>query len=276
MPDGSRKSIDRPAYTMEVSFSSSHAHALTARSITVPIPRHLARSDHGAATRGSVPQQLMWHMLGFPSKNIWLHTPDVTVDQGLPGASHLSYDFPVLDAVARARAKALPFHEMRDGDELLAPGAVVYMYFAGPLIGSYPHEFTSYCKAVDTGSGYARILPCHSPTADVARQCLELLLSDLRALMGLTHKLRPQVIVSGQDTVHESPFQGLYGRRADETLAVHNIHATTECGGRTHVWHKVKVQHGALAVEIRQPGTGDAPVRFTVRKLDYQPLASEL
>lgn len=104
----------------------------------------------------------------------------------------------MLEAVARARARALPFHEMREPDHLPAPGALVYMDFAGPLTPSYPHGFRYYCGAVDSGSGYSRIDPCHSPTKEVAQQCLELLCADMRMLMGLSHKLRPQVVISDQ------------------------------------------------------------------------------
>lgn len=203
LPDGSRKTISKASYTIELSFNAqalppdpSHAH--TASSITIPLPQNITRSDRGADTRASVPQQLLWQRLGFPSRNTWLHIQGVLRDHGLPEAAHLKHDFPVLEAVARARARALPFHSLRDPDTLPAPGALIYMDFAGPMTPSYPHGFTSYCGAIDAGSGYARILPCHSPTKEVAQRCLELLLADLRTLMGLSHKLHPQVVVSDQ------------------------------------------------------------------------------
>lgn len=56
------------------------------------------------------------------------------------------------------------------------------------------------------GSGYARVLPCHTPTKEVAQQCLELLLSDLRQLMGLSHKLSPQVLISDQGSQFVSHY----------------------------------------------------------------------
>lgn len=82
------------------------------------------------------------------------------------------------------------------------------MDFAGPLVPSYPHGFNNYCGAVDAGSGYSRIVPCHSPTKEVARQCLEQLLADMRMLMGLSHKLQPQVVISDQG----SQFMSYYFR----------------------------------------------------------------
>lgn len=176
--------------------------------VTIPPPRNVAsRGDHAdTQSKSSVPQQLVWQRLGFPSEQIWLHTPDTLKDTGLPATVHLKHNFPMLDAVARARARAKPFQEVRDPDHLPAPGATVYMDFAGPMIPSYPHGYKNYCGAVDVGSGYARLLPCHAPTQEVARQCLELLLSDLRQLMGLTHKLRPQVVVSDQGTQFMSHY----------------------------------------------------------------------
>ena len=53
--------------------------------------------------------------------------------------------------------------------------ATVYMDFAGPMVASFPHQFIYYCGAIDAGSGYARLLPCHAATKEVAKQCLELL-----------------------------------------------------------------------------------------------------
>lgn len=179
LPDGERKSINRQSYTVEVSVVKNDAMA--ARSIDIPLPRNISASGRGADTRASVPQQLLWHRLGFPSRNIWLRVQDVVTDHGLPDTIHLKYNFPMLESVARARARMLPFHGSRDPDTLPAPGATIYMDFAGPMTPSYPHKYTHYCGAVDAGSGYGRVIPCHHPTKEVARQCLELLLGDLTA-----------------------------------------------------------------------------------------------
>lgn len=206
LPTGSKKSISVQSYSMEISFPLRSVHA--ASTISIPLPRNIARSEIGTSVgdRASVPQQLVWQRLGFPSKQIWLRIMDVTKDHGLPSNAHLKHDFPMLEAVARARARAKSFNDLRDSDHLPAPGAVVYMDFAGPMIPSYPHGYTYYCGAVDAGSGYARSLPSHSPTREVAQRCLELLLADLRLLMGLSHKLRPQVLVSDQGTQFMSHY----------------------------------------------------------------------
>lgn len=71
---------------------------------------------------------------------------------------------------------------------------------------SYPHQFIYYCGAVDAGSGYARLLPCHVATKEVAKSCLELLIADLRMLMGLTHGFKPQVVVTDQGTQFMSHY----------------------------------------------------------------------
>lgn len=110
------------------------------------MPQSIVHRDRGSDTRASAPQQLLWQRLGFPSRNIWSNIQGVLVDHGLPEATHLRHDFPMLDAVARARARALPFHEARDLDHLPAPGAL-----------SYPYGFINYCGAIDAGSGYARV-----------------------------------------------------------------------------------------------------------------------
>lgn len=80
------------------------------------------------------------------------------------------------------------------------------MDFAGPMVPSYPHGFKHYCGAIDSGSGYARLVSCHSPDKEIARQCLELLLADLKMLMGVSHKLSPQVVVTDQGSQFMSHY----------------------------------------------------------------------
>ena len=75
----------------------------------------------------------MWQRLGFPSEHAWRHSCEVIVDHGLPSSASLRTDFGVVDAVVRARARALPFHKLRDPSELPAPGAVLYLDYAGPM-----------------------------------------------------------------------------------------------------------------------------------------------
>ena len=151
-------------------------------------------------------QSLLWQRVGFPSEHAWRHLQDVTCDHGLPSNAHLKYDFPVLDAVARARTRMLPFHSLRDPAALPAPGSVLYLDFAGPMVESYPQRFTYYCGAVCPGSGYARMVACHGPTAVVARSCQEAILSDLRSLMGLSHVLIPRVVTSDQGSAFMSYY----------------------------------------------------------------------
>lgn len=80
------------------------------------------------------------------------------------------------------------------------------MDFAGPMIPSYPHNFIYYCGAVDAGSGYSRLTPCHAATKEVAKTCLELLIADLRMLMGLHQNFKPLVVVTDQGTQFMSHY----------------------------------------------------------------------
>ena len=130
----------------------------------------------------------------------------ILTDHGLPASGHLRTDFGVIDAVARARARALPFHAMRDPDSLPPPGAVLYLDYAGPMTPSYPHKFTYYCGVVDAGSQYSRVYACHGPTKEVARRAQESLIADISALMGLTHLLKAQVVVSDQGSAFMSHY----------------------------------------------------------------------
>lgn len=91
---GERKTVHAPSYSVELTFL--RPNALAARSMGIPLPHNIATRSLGADTRGGVPQQLLWSRLGFPSRDIWLRVADVTVDHGLPGATHLKHNFPVL------------------------------------------------------------------------------------------------------------------------------------------------------------------------------------
>ena len=153
-----------------------------------------------------MPQSLLWRRLGFPSEHAWRHSREVISDHGLPQSINLRFDFGVVDAVARARARALPFHKLRDPSELPAPGAVLYLDFAGPMLNSYPHKFAYYCGVVDAGSGFSRLFACHGPTKEVARRAMETTLADISALMGLTHTLKPHVVVTDQGSAFMSKY----------------------------------------------------------------------
>lgn len=211
LPGGSRVTIQRDSYTVPLAFDVQSASALTARTSLVPVTSTVAgtsiaasSSNTGDTARTALPQQLLWTRLGFPSEHIWRHVPDVLRDHGLPVAAHLRYNFPMLDAVAHARSRALPFESMRDPDQIPAPGSMIYLDFAGPMIESYPHKFRFYCGAVDAGSGYSRLLACHGPTKEVASLCLRVLLSDVRSLMALSHPLVPNVVVTDQGSAFMS------------------------------------------------------------------------
>ena len=74
-----------------------------------------------------------------------------------------------------------------------APGAWVYMDFAGPLIPSAIHRYVAYCGTVDPGSGYGRAWPCHHLTAAVVSLMHLLLLPSHSA-----PNRRPRMIKLGQ------------------------------------------------------------------------------
>ena len=210
MPNGGRVPV-RSGLTIEMSFGppplSAHPATVKAKTVSdsegVPIKSQVGR---GSDSTASVPQSLMWQRLGFPSEHAWRHSREVIVDHGLPSSSNLRADFGVIDAVARARARALPFHKLRDPSELPAPGAVLYLDYAGPMIASYPHKFEYYCGVVDAGSGFSRLFACHGPTKEVAKRAAETLLADMSALMGLTHTLKPQVVVTDQGSAFMSKY----------------------------------------------------------------------
>lgn len=193
--DGSKKTISTD-YSMEVMLG--HPSQMCS---SKPQPLGVA-----LATRSTIPQRLLWQRLGCPGQRIWLGVSDVISDHGLPPNPHLRYDFDTTDAVTRARSRLLPFHRLRDPDPTYAPGATIYMDFAGPMVPSYPHNFIYYCGAVDAGSGYSRLVPCHSATKEVAKSCLELLVADLRMLMELHESFKPNVVVTDQGTQFMSHF----------------------------------------------------------------------
>jgi len=216
LPNGRKAHIHPSTYSIELSFGPPTAAAYAARTSLVPAssnPEVATGAAGPARGRGAdsrsliaVPQRLLWSRLGFPSEHAWRRVPDMLVDHGLPGSSYLRFDFPVSDAVAQARSRALPFHTLRDPDQIPAPGSLVHLDFAGPMIDSYPHRFRFYCGAVDAGSGYSRVLACHGPTKEAASSCLSALLSDMRAHMNLSHRILPHVVVTDQGSAFMSSF----------------------------------------------------------------------
>ena len=168
-------------------------------------------------------QAVLFHRLGFPHAEQWQHVPACTTGHGLPPATSLSTSLPLREAVARGRARATPFYRP-DGLSLPqpAPGACVYMDFAGPLIPSQFHRYTAYCCTVDAGSGYGRAWPCHHMTAAVAEACLDQFIADLRVKMALGSAFTPQVVRSDQGPA----FVAHHFR---EFLAAHHIHQSLAC-----------------------------------------------
>tara|TARA_B100000674_G_scaffold231164_1_gene190210 strand:+ start:563 stop:6883 length:6321 start_codon:yes stop_codon:yes gene_type:complete len=213
MPNGGKVPI-MPGLSVRLSFGpppqSAHPANIKGRRIMdhegVPIDDGKPATGRGSNSAASVPQSLMWQRLGFPSEHAWRHSREVLTDHGLPSSTQLRSDFGVVDAVARARARALPFHKLRDPTEIPAPGSTIYTDFAGPMCESYPHKFSYYCGVVDAGSGYSRLFACHGPTKEVAKRSLERLLADMSSLMGLTHTLKPQVLYSDQGTAFMSTY----------------------------------------------------------------------
>ena len=177
MPNGGRVPI-MPGLAVRLTFGppphSAHPANIRGRRIMdhegEPISNNQPAAGRGSDSTASVPQSLLWQRLGFPSEHAWRHSREVLSDHGLPSSTQLRSDFGVVDAVARARARALPFHKLRDPTEIPAPGSTIYTDFAGPMCESYPHKFSYYCGVVDAGSGYSRLFACHGPTKEVAKQ----------------------------------------------------------------------------------------------------------
>ena len=230
LPSGHEVPVTRQSYTIEITFGPQMAAAAAYPAKSVmgsPSTEQHSRvqqptsadegaalvdegaapeRDRGADSTASVPQYLLWQRLGFPSAHAWRHVRDVLSDHHLPDSGYLRTDFGVVDAVARARARALPFHSLRDPESVPPPGAVLYLDHAGPMIASYPHRFTYYCGVVDAGSQYARVYACHGPTKESARRAQEGLIADISALMGLTHLLKTSVVISDQGSAFMSQY----------------------------------------------------------------------
>lgn len=155
----------------------------------------------------AVPQSLLWHRVGFPHEGAWRHVTTAFANHGQPPNAVLSTTLAARDAVMRGRARALPFVKHAPTDHTLPPpGAVFYMDFAGPMIASHPHRFTCYSGIVDAGSSYGRAFPAHQMTKEVARATYETFVSDLSSKMGLTHQIKPQIVVSDQGSAYVAHY----------------------------------------------------------------------
>ena len=174
-----------------------------------PSPHGLIRSMAAIAATAfhhgpGLAQSTLYHRLGFPYLDQWRRCLDSITGHGLPAEASLT-SVPVSDAIIRGRSRALPFHKNPDGEQP-APGAVVYMDGAGPLIPSFPDGYVSYCVAVDAGSGFGRIWPSHRAQLDAATatRCLEAFIAQLAALLGLFSGFKPHVVRSDQGSAFTS------------------------------------------------------------------------
>jgi transposase InsO family protein len=128
----------------------------------------------------------------------------MTVNHGQPAQHPLSSTLIATDAVMRGRATARPYLHSRviQDRTLPPPGAVWYMDFTGTMTPSHPHRYTVYAGLVDLGSSYGRAFPDHFSSAAVARKAYETFAADLTALMGLTHPIKPQLVISDQGSAY--------------------------------------------------------------------------
>lgn len=141
--DGATKRISDKTYTVELTFGQLGNTALVTSHPTLRLQSADDSSERDIQRvkrcRSTTPQQLVWQRLGCPNPHIWSHVVDVLSDHGLPPHVHLKHDFSTSEAVARARARLKAFHDLREPTQLPAPGAVVYMDFAGPMTPQASH-----------------------------------------------------------------------------------------------------------------------------------------
>jgi len=191
---------DGAAFKIPVSFvprGSSRPRGVHAPRHLPPVARLTGGSAFPAGVAGTS-QAVLFHRLGFPHAEQWQHVPSGTTGHGLPPTTTLKGDLPLRDAVAKGRSRAASFRPTVTPEPQPAPGAWVYMDFAGPLIPSVVHSYVAFCCTVDPGSGYGRVWPCHHMTASVAQASLERFIADLRVKQGLTESFKPQVVRSDQ------------------------------------------------------------------------------
>ena len=163
----------------------------------------VSRSHALTAGMPGTPQAILYHRLGFPHEHQWRHVTSSVNGHGLPPNTVVSTTIPVREAVVRGRARTPRF--IADSNKTHpAPGSVIYSDFAGPLLASYPHRFTVYICYVDAGSGYGRLFPAHSMSAQIATATLEVFIADLAAKMGLTSGFKPTVVRSDQGSAYIS------------------------------------------------------------------------
>ena len=144
-------------------------------------------------------QEQLWRRLGYPHEAAWRYVTSVLIGHGQPPNATLSTNLVAPDAVMRGRMRALQFVTRNITDRTLpAPGSVFYMDFLGPVITSVVHRFKVLSGIVDAGSGFGRAFPHHLMTKEVARATYESFVAQLSSLLGLTHTIKPQLVVSDQ------------------------------------------------------------------------------
>ena len=214
-------SDDGIRYTMDVRFSPPSPHHPAANA-TLPLLETVPGFDWpdiGAPARGGLsplpisssvsamasnitsgtPQMLLWQRLGFPYMQSWRYVQTMLDDTGLPPNSILNTSMVAHDSVMRTRARVFPFfaHSIED-KSLPPPGAVIHMDGAGLMLPSLGHGYRCYMGAICKSSNYRRLFPGHTLTAELATRSLELYLADLSMVMGLSHMLKPHVVVTDQ------------------------------------------------------------------------------
>ena len=190
----------------------AYATTFIANAAGSPAPVHTECAASGpelvgmpAAATSGTSQSTLYARLGYPYEAQWRHVPSATVDHGLPPNAVPSTSMRMSQAVTRGRARAVPFtHTKPEAEDRPAPGAKFFMDFAGPMVASHPHAFTSYCGIVDAGSGYGRVFPVHGMTAAAASATLEVFTADVAAKLGLTTPFKPTVVRSDQGSAFVS------------------------------------------------------------------------
>ena len=210
---------DGAAFVIPVCFHKGDTYASICR-----IPGHITAMEAALRVAGTAAfpagvsgttQATLFHRLGFHYEQQWRHVPSQTTGHGLPPDTIVSTILPVREAVQRGRARAAPFTRKPELlDEQPAPGAKIYMDFAGMLLKSFPHGFVCYCGAVDAGSGYGRLFPAFGMTAQVAAASLGIFIADIGGKLGLMTAYKPLVVRSDQGSAFTAhAFREFLGQR---------------------------------------------------------------
>ena len=199
---------DGSAFVIRVGFGSP---ALLGNSATLtygmPSSQAVVPAANGPSRTASTSQELLWQRLGFPNEKAWRYVMQMTANHGQPDNAVLSTTLAARESVMRGRARALPFLRISPEDRTLPPpGAVWYMDSAGPLIPSVNHRFIQVSGIIDAGSGYSRGYPAHRITKEMARSTYERFASDIAHLLGVSHPVKPHLIISDQGSMYVAHY----------------------------------------------------------------------